>query len=231
MSRSSSDSDGDDERCRSIEMVRSEELEDALNYSDEESTEKREKKPQRKRKEPARVFQQEVDTNVFNISMATLKQGSELATGDPVFCGGCQAAFSVLSKIDPRPDMIGEEAKEGGRQVWVCEFCYSKNEVQMEPEEIPKTDQVTYMLEAAAQVFEKKQTLTQQDISVVFCIDVSGSMCVSQPIAGKYAIKGDKTGALRDLLKFSDGSDQRLEGESNVTYVSRLQCVQAAIDS
>ena len=32
-------------------------------------------------------------------------------------------------------------------------------------------------------------------------------------------------------MKFSDGSDQRLEGESNVTYVSRMQCVQAAIES
>ena len=32
-------------------------------------------------------------------------------------------------------------------------------------------------------------------------------------------------------MQFSDGSDQRLEGEQNVTYVSRLQCVQAAIDS
>lgn len=31
-------------------------------------------------------------------------------------------------------------------------------------------------------------------------------------------------------MKFSDGSDQRLDGENNVTYVSRLQCVQAAID-
>jgi hypothetical protein len=33
-------------------------------------------------------------------------------------------------------------------------------------------------------------------------------------------------------MKFGDGSDQRLEGENkNVTYISRMQCVQAAIDS
>ena len=69
-----------------------------------------------------------------------------------------------------------------------------------------------------------------QDVSVIFCIDVSGSMCVSQPVRGKYSIKGDKTGQMKDLMKYSDGSDQRLQGEANVTYVSRLQCVQAAID-
>lgn len=31
-------------------------------------------------------------------------------------------------------------------------------------------------------------------------------------------------------MKFSDGSDQFTQGERNVTYVSRMQCLQAAID-
>lgn len=31
-------------------------------------------------------------------------------------------------------------------------------------------------------------------------------------------------------MKYSDGSDQRLQGERDVTYVSRMQCLQAAID-
>jgi hypothetical protein len=70
-----------------------------------------------------------------------------------------------------------------------------------------------------------------QDISVVFCIDISGSMCVSQPIAGKHQIKGDKVKTLKDFMKFSDGSDQFLQGEKNLTYISRMQCVQAAIES
>ena len=130
MSKSASDSDGEDDvRCRSIVMVHSEELEDALNYSDEEPSEqsKKKKAAPRKRKEPARVFKQEVDTNVFNISMATLKQGSELATGDPVFCSKCQAAFSKLSKLISPSDLIGaskdEESKESESQLWTCEFC------------------------------------------------------------------------------------------------------------
>ena len=72
--------------------------------------------------------------------------------------------------------------------------------------------------------------LGQKDISVVFCIDRSGSMCCSQPVAGKFKIKGDNTGSMKDLMKFSDGSDQFLQGERNVTYVSRMQCLQAAID-
>lgn len=31
-------------------------------------------------------------------------------------------------------------------------------------------------------------------------------------------------------MKFSDGSDQFLQGERQVTYVSRMQCLQAAIN-
>jgi hypothetical protein len=51
---------------------------------------------------PARLegpkFTREIDTNVFSINMGTLKQGSELATGDPIFCKGCHAAFNMHSK-------------------------------------------------------------------------------------------------------------------------------------
>jgi hypothetical protein len=65
---------------------------------------------------------------------------------------------------------------------------------------------VNYILEAAAQVQDKK-VMGNQDISVVFCIDQSGSMCCSQPVKGKHQIKGDKTNELKDLMKFSDGSD------------------------
>lgn len=70
-----------------------------------------------------------------------------------------------------------------------------------------------------------------KETSIVFCIDMSGSMCCSQPVQGKFNIKGDKTKGLMDLMKFSDGSDQFMtNAEKNVTYVSRMQCLQAAID-
>ncbi len=72
-----------------------------------------------------------------------------------------------------------------------------------------------------------------QDKSVVFCLDVSGSMCVSEAIKGKFKIKGDRTKQdMRDLMKFSAGSNQLLtRAERNVTYVSRIQCVKAAVEA
>lgn len=49
-------------------------------------------------------------------------------------------------------------------------------------------------------------------------------MCVTQKIQGNHRIKGEKmTQKLKtDLMKFSDGSDQRLQGDHGMTYVSRL---------
>jgi hypothetical protein len=77
-------------------------------------------------------------------------------------------------------------------------------------------------VEAAAQVQDAK-VLGNKEISVVFCIDMSGSMCCSQPVRGKFKIKGDKTKEMQDLMKFSDGSDQFMtNSEKNVTYISRM---------
>jgi len=58
-------------------------------------------------------------------------------------------------------------------------------------------------------------------------------MCVTQPVQGKHKIKGDNLTALNNQLKgFGDGSDQFMNrSERNITYVSRIQCVKAAIDS
>ena len=55
--------------------------------------------------------------------MKTLKEHTELATGDPEFCTSCGAIFNMFSKL--------EDGKEQGidGQIWNCEFCQKKNEV------------------------------------------------------------------------------------------------------
>eukprot|EP00343_Euplotes_focardii_P007439 CAMPEP_0205819948 /NCGR_PEP_ID=MMETSP0206-20130828/2483_1 /ASSEMBLY_ACC=CAM_ASM_000279 /TAXON_ID=36767 /ORGANISM="Euplotes focardii, Strain TN1" /LENGTH=578 /DNA_ID=CAMNT_0053114125 /DNA_START=243 /DNA_END=1978 /DNA_ORIENTATION=- len=102
-----------------------------------------------------------------------------------------------------------------------------KNVVNLEKEEIPTDDAVNYILE----IDEEKQKKSKSDVSVIFCLDVSGSMCVTTPVDGKMKIKGDRLNEIQDLMKFSDGSDQFFKEKKNLTYISRLQCVQAAIES
>ena len=59
----------------------------------------------------------------------------------------------------------------------------------------------------------------------MFCIDTSGSMCVSTPVPGHVQFRGSRTEAMNKALdQFKDGAGaQRLPHErSGVVYVMRL---------
>jgi Sec23/Sec24 zinc finger len=84
-------------------------------------------------------YKQKVDTNVFQVSMECLTDSFELATGDPLYCKNCNAIFNMHSQIN----LVSES------QIWICEFCNHDNTVQVEDEEKPKSETVSYILEAA----------------------------------------------------------------------------------
>ena len=90
----------------SAEEVDSDELDGDLNLSDDENqkvafrSQNVAAKQAMRSKRPARVFRQEIDTNVFKIGFSTLKDQAEIATGDPEFCSKCKAIFNVHSKIN-----------------------------------------------------------------------------------------------------------------------------------
>ena len=167
-------------------------------------------------------YKQEVDTNVLSLHLGILKNKSEIATGDPILCSNCSAIFNIYSKL------ITDSTKN--EQSWTCEFCSTPNKVSIEEEEMPKAEEITYIIESAQQSMLKKGA--GENITVMFCIDVSGSMCVTQPVNEKMKLKYDKVSKLQDLMKFSDGSYQYMSKESkNAIYVSRMQCVQTAIEN
>jgi len=70
---------------------------------------------------------------------------------------------------------------------------------------------------------------------VVFCVDVSGSMCVTTEVPQLQAewLKAQKMDTQSNNTSLNpEGFDQFLPGQRrNTTYVSRLQCVKAAIDT
>jgi hypothetical protein len=169
------------------------------------------------------VYEHEVDTNVFSINFEFLKDKVAYATGDPITCT-CEAVLNIHSKISPIQD--------SDKQLWLCEFCGASNEIFIEKEEIPSADCIDYFVQSISQL---KQGYNYNDeASLIFCFDISGSMCVSSPVTGKHKFKGNTLEKnMKDLMAFSDGSDQFYGGfnSRNVTYISRLQCLQAAIES
>ena len=97
-------------------------------------------------KKKVRKFRQEFDTNVTQVNLKCLENKGELATGDPFLCSRCQGVFNQSSVI---------RIDEARGQLWTCEFCHLENEVMIDEEEIPQSTEVTYLLEAAAQVQDR----------------------------------------------------------------------------
>eukprot|EP01103_Thecamoeba_quadrilineata_P005315 TRINITY_DN15130_c0_g1_i1.p1 TRINITY_DN15130_c0_g1~~TRINITY_DN15130_c0_g1_i1.p1 ORF type:complete len:625 (-),score=174.08 TRINITY_DN15130_c0_g1_i1:26-1900(-) len=158
------------------------------------------------------------DTNVVSVDFNRLEEKGTLMTGDPVNCVTCGAFLTAISQI----------IEENSKQIWNCEFCSTPNEVSLSPEEIPKEMTLDYVIENPS---ESVCQTTGSSI-IVFCIDISGSMCVTQETTTQ-GLKGKRKEALQSFQQFNDDhSDQYLPGEKrNVNYVSRLQCAQAAVSS
>jgi len=175
-----------------------------------------------KKNEVNSAYEHEVDTNVLTIGFEFLKNKVAFATGDPIRCQ-CEAVLNFESKI--------EKIENSDKFLWICEFCCEKNEIFIEKEEIPTGDCIDYIYQSVNQLKGKDYNYNDEQ-TLIFCFDISGSMCVSSPITGKHKFKGntmDKN--LKDLMAYSDGSDQNYGNDKNVTYISRLQCLQAAIES
>eukprot|EP01126_Amoeba_proteus_P021701 TRINITY_DN2209_c0_g1_i2.p1 TRINITY_DN2209_c0_g1~~TRINITY_DN2209_c0_g1_i2.p1 ORF type:complete len:574 (-),score=157.19 TRINITY_DN2209_c0_g1_i2:286-2007(-) len=112
--------------------------------------------------------------------------------------------------------------------IWKCEFCSFDNHLDLDEEELPKASAIDYLLEPAMEV------VNNLDDIVVFCIDVSGSMCCTSEVEGDFKIRTNPSleDSLREFIETRNGelADQFLPNQArNVTYVSRLQCVQAAV--
>jgi len=120
-------------------------LDGDLNLSDLEDGEQKRanfKAARRQNKiKEAKVHVVEADTNIFQVSLACLKNAGVMATGDPFICEKCSGVFNFESVLKP---IMGKDSK-----MWTCEFCNSPNEIFIDEEEIPKTNEVTYLVEAA----------------------------------------------------------------------------------
>ena len=176
-------------------------------------------------KEIEKTYEHEVDTNILSLKFEFLKDMVEYTTGDPILCK-CDAVFNLHSNLT--------KIENSHKSIWLCEFCGDKNEILIEKEEIPTTDCLDFFVQSSNQLNKGMKGLNYNDEqSLIFCFDVSGSMCVTTAISGKHQIKGNYFDKMKnDLMSFSDGSDQFYgNGTRNVTYVSRLQCLQAAIES
>jgi len=191
------------------------------------------------------------NVNICNLTMASLVEDKEMMTGDPVFCKHCGVilnSFSKLSNEPPTPNTylelvpappihpvleefaFAEQPTDSDASFWHCEFCLGMNTVDLEAEEIPQTNCMDYIA-IPAPVTDQSENYS----NIVFCIDISGSMCVTSELGSQINLKGLQKREQRNQnilqQQEDDIGDQYLPGQRRgVTFVSRLQCVQSAVD-
>lgn len=191
-------------------------------------------------------YKKEVDTNVLTFKFNFLNENVKLATGDLYHCNNCNSVFNKYSEIkevsfdlnnkhiDKKLSNLQREVNKIIKKIWKCEFCLFENEINIEDEEKPVDECVDYFIENVLNSnLSNNETKLMNDKTIIFCFDVSGSMCVTEPVIGNYKIKGDYLNKYKDdLMKFSDGSSQFYNNyNKGKTYISRLQALQSGIES
>eukprot|EP01130_Rhizamoeba_saxonica_P007606 TRINITY_DN3074_c0_g1_i1.p1 TRINITY_DN3074_c0_g1~~TRINITY_DN3074_c0_g1_i1.p1 ORF type:complete len:918 (-),score=249.55 TRINITY_DN3074_c0_g1_i1:85-2631(-) len=159
------------------------------------------------------------DCNSLVVTLGDLVEEIPFMTGDPTICEGCNCILSGTSIIE--------------NDEWTCEFCGYVQEVFLEEEEMPHGDVQEYILEPAQSLDEKNESL------VVFVVDTSGSMVVSSEVPPGFGLFSLQTGDHKtkrmqeeeELMKVlnPEGLNQVRYGQSNATYIARIECMQAAM--
>eukprot|EP01123_Difflugia_compressa_P010696 TRINITY_DN398_c0_g1_i1.p1 TRINITY_DN398_c0_g1~~TRINITY_DN398_c0_g1_i1.p1 ORF type:complete len:679 (-),score=166.31 TRINITY_DN398_c0_g1_i1:70-1827(-) len=102
-------------------------------------------------------------------------------------------------------------------------------DIKLDPEELPKGDSLDYIL-------GKPEVKSNLNDIIIYCIDISGSMCTTSEVTGDIKVKMNNklTQSLDQFVEKNHGiaARQYLPNEkTDITYVSRLQCVQAAVSA
>ena len=174
---------------------------------------------QKQREVEKDAFDQEPDTNVVTIKFDKLKDISNMQAGDAIKCNNCDAYLSSISKVE-NLNTIDEQKQ------WKCEFCNFENKIQIETEEIPKIDDITYMLQPAPGV---QNAATAQDINseyVIYCVDISGSMSVTTKVNGNFRLPTDHI--RRQRVEHMAG-EPMIRQSFQERYISRLEALQVAL--
>nr|XP_005988053.1 PREDICTED: circularly permutated Ras protein 1-like isoform X2 [Latimeria chalumnae] len=146
--------------------------------------------PRRSYKSTSPGRQLTANVNVVSINLGKLVDITNVqpSTILPYFCNRCSAAMSIISKTQRHQKDI----------VWICEFCEQMNLVSRWFSSVPLKTDMTYVSTS-----DNKDYVNMDDSLIVFCVDISGSMCVT--------------------------SELESNGWQTPVYVSRLQSVQDAI--
>ncbi|CAF0935328.1 unnamed protein product [Brachionus calyciflorus] len=159
----------------------------------------------------------EPDTNVISAKFDHLVDMYDAHTGEPIFCSQCNAVLSKQSKIT--------SSNDSKKKIWLCEFCNFENKIFIDKEEIPTSEEATYILQSP---HDSNETQENSDSNyLIYCIDISGSMSVTTQINADFVLPTDQ---LREETHRHMAGEFYPQYRSRVRHITRLESVQVAID-
>ena len=112
---------------------------------------------------PGVIFRKAIDTNVCVIRYNTLENEAESNLNKLYKCQKCNCYLNKYSKLNPTSKKDIYE--------WKCEFCfYNNKDLFIESNNLPKSDCVEKC------IIDPQTEKEEDDTSLIFCLDKSGSM-------------------------------------------------------
>ena len=177
---------------------------------------------------PGLNFKKAIDTNVCVIRYNTLEKKSEETIPKLYKCQKCQSYLNKYSILNPMP---GKDKYE-----WKCEFCFNINkDLAIEKNNFPKKESYEYYIEKRIE----KLTNDADDSSLIFCFDISGSMCQSYNVGRELKEKFNKILGKKPVRQsiYQNIEDDNFDftnydfNQNNTNYISRLDLVKLSIEN
>ena len=174
------------------------------------------------------VFKKAIDTNVCAIRYNSLEKKSEMILPNLYKCQNCQAYLNKYSKLD--------STEKNNTYEWKCEFCFHTNQITIEKNNIPQKE----IIENCLNPIIGKEANKDDESTLIFCFDISGSMCQSYNVGYQLREKFNKIIGKKPAKRslFSEYNDNNNEdysnydfNQNNTNYISRLDLVKLSIEN
>ena len=176
---------------------------------------------------------QETDLNIFCVDYNKVLNKDFSLKENPIRCRKCTAVLNMYSNLN---------LMENDKYKWECEFCKEINIIKIKKDSIPLNKNIDYILQEPVielknpetKKNEEKKVNLDDDTSLLFCFDISGSM------DEKYDVEKDIYDKVKECLasmssnkEINDNlaSDMLLNNNNNKCtknlFVDELDCMSA----
>ena len=157
---------------------------------------------------PGVKFKKAIDTNVCVIRYNTLENEAESNLNKLYKCQKCNCYLNKYSKLNPTSKKDIYE--------WKCEFCfYNNKDLFIESNNLPKSDCVEKCI--IEPQTEKEENKEEDDTSLIFCLDKSGSMSSPYFIDKELEEKFNKI--------------RKKEFKNKINEINRLEMIKVSIEN